>query len=256
MRSRPMSPFGRDFVVEAEAAAFEAWPAAEEIDLGGWIHRYGDGFSRRLNSVTVMPGAEVGRVGSRAVEARDWLERRGVPAVIRVLTATPPQLDAELAALGYTREGVTVVMTGGLPLGGGGTRHSARPDPEWLDAQQRWSPIPASTAPGWLRVLERIEAPATFATRRAADTARAVGIGVVRRNRLVILEVATDPGHRRRGHAGALVKGLGDWAARLGATSALLQVVAENDAAIGLYRGLGFVEAYRYWYRRPPPGGG
>jgi ribosomal protein S18 acetylase RimI-like enzyme len=251
-----MSPSSRDLVVEVEAAAYEAWPAAEESHVGGWIHRYGDGFSRRLNSVTVMPGADVGRVGSRAAGARDWLERRGVPAAIRVLTATPPQLDAELAALGYTREGVTVVMTGGLPLGGSGIRHSAHPDPEWLDAQQRWSPIPAATAPGWLRVLERIEAPATFATRRFADAARAVGIGVVRRNRLVILEVATDPGHRRRGHASALVTGLGDWAAGHKATGALLQVVAENDAAIGLYQGLGFVEAYRYWYRRPPPGAG
>ncbi len=33
---------------------------------------------------------------------------------------------------------------------------------------------------------------------------------------------------------------------------AWMQVEADNAAALSVYRSLGFVEAYRYHYRRPP----
>jgi ribosomal protein S18 acetylase RimI-like enzyme len=43
-----------------------------------------------------------------------------------------------------------------------------------------------------------------------------------------------------------------DWAHRRGAAAAYLQVTAQNSGAIALYEGLGFTEAYRYWYRALP----
>ena len=61
-----------------------------------------------------------------------------------------------------------------------------------------------------------------------------------------------DPGHRRRGLAGHVLRELLRWAAERGATSAYLQVALENEAALALYHRLGFAPHHRYHYRTAP----
>ncbi|MBI2392436.1 MAG: GNAT family N-acetyltransferase [Deltaproteobacteria bacterium] len=58
---------------------------------------------------------------------------------------------------------------------------------------------------------------------------------------LHVLNVATHAGHRRRGHARALLQRALSFAAERGVRLVLLEVRRGNDGAIGLYRGLGFV---------------
>ncbi|MGW7194835.1 GNAT family N-acetyltransferase [Streptomyces chryseus] len=58
-----------------------------------------------------------------------------------------------------------------------------------------------------------------------------------------VFSVATDPGHRRRGHARACVQGLLDWLRERGAGSVDLNASAEAEP---LYASLGFV-------RKPDP---
>ena len=60
------------------------------------------------------------------------------------------------------------------------------------------------------------------------------------------VEVA--PGHRRRGLGTQLGWHMLRWGASRGATDAYLQVLASNDAGIGLYDKLGFVEHHRHRY--------
>ncbi|MFQ5554520.1 MAG: GNAT family N-acetyltransferase, partial [Acidimicrobiia bacterium] len=173
-------------------------------------------------------------------------------------SASPPAVDEHLTRLRFSIEGETVVMTG--PVVPAAPRDespepalvgSSAPSPAWRAVQQRWMGIDDPEA--WDRVLARVASPALFAEARDGDGLVAAGLGVVRRGWLGIFEVATDPEHRRRGHGTRLVQGLMAWATTAGATRVFLQVVASNEAATGLYRGLGFVEAYRYWYRRPAP---
>lgn len=57
-----------------------------------------------------------------------------------------------------------------------------------------------------------------------------------------VLNVATDPAHRRRGLARALLVSLLDELRPQGFSCALLEVRASNAAAIALYRSLGFQE--------------
>ena len=57
--------------------------------------------------------------------------------------------------------------------------------------------------------------------------------------------------HRRRGVGSALLDASLRWARLKGAKKAWLQVEADNQAAIELYRKAGFTEVYRYLYRTP-----
>lgn len=60
------------------------------------------------------------------------------------------------------------------------------------------------------------------------------------------LEVA--PPRRRRGLGLAVVGALLDWGAERGATTAYLQVLADNEPALGLYERLGFATHHTYRY--------
>jgi ribosomal protein S18 acetylase RimI-like enzyme len=247
-----------DDVVACELAIFRAWPAAEAVEHDGWIFRHGDGFSRRLNSVTVMPGAADDAMRERLAAASRWLSERGVPPLVRVTSASPPTVDADLHALGYRCEAETIVMSGALDreAESAGTI-GERPSPQWLACAAAWLGIADVAA--WQRVLTRVTPPVAYALRQRDGRPVSVGLGVVRGSWLGIFEVATDPALRRQGHAGLLVGGLVRWARAQGARRGVLQVVADNTPAIGLYESLGFAEAYRYWYRRPhlrPPSTG
>lgn len=64
-----------------------------------------------------------------------------------------------------------------------------------------------------------------------------------------------DPSARRAGLGLAVVGALLDWGAAQGATTAYLQVLADNAPALSLYDRLGFREHHRYRYLAPPADG-
>ncbi len=68
-----------------------------------------------------------------------------------------------------------------------------------------------------------------------------------------ILTLAVDPAHRRQGVARALIEASAGTAIALGAEAMFLEVAADNQAAIGLYRSAGFepVGSRKGYYARP-----
>jgi len=68
-----------------------------------------------------------------------------------------------------------------------------------------------------------------------------------------ILTLAVDPTHRRSGVARALVEAAAATAVTAGAEAMFLEVAADNQAAIGLYRSTGFeqVGSRKDYYARP-----
>lgn len=63
--------------------------------------------------------------------------------------------------------------------------------------------------------------------------------------------IEVDPAHRRRGLGLAVMAALVGWGAERGATTAYLQVLADNQPALALYAGLGFRTHHRYRYLVP-----
>ena len=80
----------------------------------------------------------------------------------------------------------------------------------------------------------------------------ASGIAAYDRDWVGFRSIEVAPAYRRGGHGLAVMAALLDWGAEQGATTAYLQVLGDNTAAIGLYRRLGFTTHHAYRYLAAP----
>lgn len=75
--------------------------------------------------------------------------------------------------------------------------------------------------------------------------ARCFGLGRSVADEAELLTLATDPAHRRKGLARQCLAAFEKVAQHRGAAACLLEVAADNQAALGLYREAGYAEAGR-----------
>jgi ribosomal protein S18 acetylase RimI-like enzyme len=236
-----------------EECALNAWPALQERVYDGWLLRFAEGFTRRSNSVnSVYEGTLVVRDKIARCEAA--YRERGQPCVFKLTPlARPAGLDELLASRGYRQGGRTSAMlleTIPLPAGDAGEASLVAPtEPLWWENFARL----AGTSPrhqGALRgILERIPGAHIGIVLNRGGQVVSCGRAVLEDELVGFYDLATDPGHRRQGLAGRLIRHLLSWAVERGARGAYLQVEVENTPARHLYESMGFREVYRYWYR-------
>jgi GNAT superfamily N-acetyltransferase len=243
-----------------EEAAFAAWPAERSVDVRGWHLRLDRGYTKRANSANATARA------SRLTEADvDTVEacfrQRGLTPTFRCPAGLPTpedaaENDARLARRGYVACEPSLVMTRALPGTDIATGAAAMPvialAPDaatWLGAFQAISDKADAQQAAHRDILARIAHPCAWAMLQHVDRPVCCGLGVLVDGVLGLFDVATAPGHRRKGHAHDLCQGLLAWGARHGARTAFLQVVADNRPAVDLYERLGFRIAYTYHYR-------
>ncbi|GGH32329.1 acetyltransferase [Alsobacter metallidurans] len=242
-----------DRVRAFELHSARAWPAPEVLRLHGWEARLTPGSrSRRVNSlnaITPVPGG----FPDALAEARRLCQARGLPCTVRLTPLTPPDALSLLATGEAAPAGETIVMAVDLsaepPPAADGVEITSAATPSWLDGMAA-SGADAEERALIARLVGAVAMPQGFATVWRDGAAVAFGRAAVENGIAGVFHVATPPEARRRGHGRTMTAALLAWAHRQGAREAYLQVVAENAPAAGLYRGLGFTEAYRYSYLR------
>jgi hypothetical protein len=207
---------------EAQVRAFALFPDLETEPVGDWVLRRSAGHTaRRANSVLAFgpSGVEgdadlVGTFYDRPVAA--VLPDSAEDALFRDRGWVLESHDAD-----------TVFMVGSVASALRGARQA---------------PSPGSSA------VELVETPG-LATARIDDLASGVAAYADDWVGFRGLEVHLD--HRRHGLGLAVVDALLEWGAEQGATTAYLQVLGDNAAALALYARLGFREHHRYRYLTP-----
>jgi N-acetylglutamate synthase len=265
-RRGPAAGFG-----ELARVTARAWRPVESEPLGEWELRAAVGpnaagrpvgFTRRANSVLPLgdPGIPLKEAFSTV---RAWYAERGLPALVQAATGaadTQEELCAALEADGWTREVSAVVRTGPLtpladaaPAGSPAGEHrvavARTPDgtgPGWLDRYRPGAPA----GPHALRVLE--SGPSVWFAAVAGEGRVPVAVGrcVVDGRWAGFSAVETDPLHRRRGLATAVMAALARQALAEGASASWLQVETGNAPARVLYDGLGFTDHHLYHHYR------
>lgn len=238
-----------------EEACLNAWPALRHVLFAGWVLRFSGGLTRRANSANPL-GFE--RADSEApiagCEALYSYNRQ--PTIFRLPSLIGPGMDEHLAARGYTREGLSLVLYAEIgaiqAVCDPAVRLSPRPAKGWLAAMAALQGQTKRQASQYRGIVGALAIPAAFASLIEGDGIAALAFGAIH-NAIICYElVVTDPQRLRRGHARRIMASLASWAKERGAIAACLEVEAANLAAVALYHRLGFREIYRYHYRRQP----
>lgn len=244
-----------------EQVAANAWPAAIVQVVDGWLLRATPGVTRRRSN-SALPAPSTGEDAegedwtlARLRVAEDFARRHGLRPAVQVSPADAQSgLDALLERRGYVRDGPVEVLRASLdavrdltgpPVS---TVVAKRRDRVWDEAFIRLLGRDDALAT-LTEVIDRIGPRAGFARAELGGHTAAVALAVVERGWAGVFCMETDPAHRRRGLAAAMLRGLAVWAGEHGATGLYLQVTEDNDPARALYARAGFTLSHRYHYR-------
>lgn len=240
-------------VASLERLAARSWRGLEQRPYGDWLLRAGGGFTGRANSVLAVgdpPEPLTAAVGT----VTRWYAERGLRPAAQVPLPGAEDADGAFAAAGWERDEDVLVLTASLgawPASSLPVDLRSAPDDAWLAGYRyRGTPLP----PIAVEILTAADEPVFASVRLEPEPAplAAVARGVLVDEWLVVTAVTVAEEARRRGLGTAVMAALGEWARARGGRSCLLQVVASNAPALGLYARLEFTEHHRYHYRWGP----
>lgn len=242
-----------DAALNASAPPVQRW-------LDGWLLRSWPGKARRSRCIHAL-GPGVLTLQERLARTQAVYRADGVPMVFRITPFTHPAgLAAELGARGWVAVDPTLVMAAPLTAGLGapeakpGLRLRAVAPEEFAEAVGALRGSPPEHRRSQARRLAQAPTPhqAWLVEHRHDGHVLACGQSAREAERVGLYDIATAPAARQQGLARHLCQWLLAQAAAEGATTAYLQVDAQNTPALALYRSLGFALAYRYHYLEAP----
>jgi ribosomal protein S18 acetylase RimI-like enzyme len=239
-----------------EAAGFRAWPAATVHYDGTWLIRLTAGNpAKRLNSVNPLDPSDTGSLVDRIARAARRFESYGRPLTFRMSPLSGTALAGHLEEQGWSRFDESLIMR--MPLAGAAIDGALDQIPlkdvaRFIKAAIRTEDLDPALRPGLSEIIGAIEPRAgLFVTERRGEPVT-TAICVQDGDLAGLFKIATAVEERGKGYGRRTILSALKWARSHGAREAWMQVEADNAAALSVYRSLGFVEAYRYHYRRPP----
>ena len=239
-----------------EAVSFRSFPSTSTYFDGTWAIRLTAGHpAKRLNSVNPLDPSDHAYIDARLELARHRFEGFGRPLVFRQSPLAPPELEDLLDSRGWELFDESIVMVLDLSQAELDDALDQVPIKDvgyWVDSYLHLSLEPAETKPGLFEVISSTQ-PVTGLFVKNVDDNHVAAVRCVHDNDLAgIFDLVTGQNFQRQGHAKAMVASALKWARQSGAKTAWLQVVADNHAALSLYKSFGFEEMYRYSYRKAP----
>lgn len=240
-----------DRIHQIEEAALNAWPSPRQMVYDGWLLRFTDGPSKRVNSANVLYPSSL-PLPEKIEYCEAVYAQAKLPPLFRVPAPfNTPELAKSLLAAGYHAFDETYVLTRELI--------ATVPVPEGLRVEtfsvDDWIPykgLISDAQPGPLalqqQILHCIVPLKTLIVLFAGEQPVACGMGVLEGDLLGFFSIYTHHDARRNGYARVVMAALTSWGLQGGAKLGYLQVEGFNQPARALYRKLGFELCYPYEY--------
>lgn len=246
-----------DTIRRVEEASFNAWPALKTIIYDGWLLRFANGYTKRANSVNGLYASRL-PAEVKITYCQKAYRRQNLHPVFRL---TPllnrDELDSQLAARQYKRSDHTTVQF--LDLQTLTPQLSPRAEiwsgaegiDAWLHAFHTLNPQ-RRDAVTHRQMMQNILGSLCLMVLKVNGEIVACGLAVADGAYVGLFDIVTAASQRRRGYGLELTTSLLAWGASVKTGTAYLQVMTDNQAALGLYHKLRFEALYDYWYRIAP----
>lgn len=243
-------------VAEIESAGLTSWPALQTAYDGLWIWRGSRGYTKRANSIHCLDPSDGADAGNRLQRMAELSTLHGLPPLFRVTPLTAPEALAAIDEQGWVPIDESIVLSRDMPesdfeIGKKIAYVDAR-GAEWCNVTSRFGGYDADTTDtlATMMALMACESCGIIVT-EDDDTPVATALVTIANGIAMFFNVIVDEDKRGQGFGRAAMAAGLNAARETGAVHAALQVVAANEAALGLYDALGFTEIYRYHYRVP-----
>ncbi len=242
-----------EFLDRIEEAALNAWPAPHEMLYDGWLLRFAEGYSKRVNSVNVRYSSRL-PLDEKIAYCEAVYARQGLPTLFRLPEPfTSPKIFTVLEKHGYVQFDPTWVLGreinagNELPSGVEVQQHSLV---EWIQLRATLTDTPLSKWPVHRKILDVIVPEKALMGLYADGQPVSCGMGVLDGGVLGYFSIFTGLSVRQRGFGRVMMDALTQWGVDRGATFGYLQVEGDNDPALAMYAKLGFERCYRYVYSK------
>ncbi|MDR1003098.1 MAG: GNAT family N-acetyltransferase [Oscillospiraceae bacterium] len=242
----------KDKVLLYEELSLNAHPALQTQLYDGWLLRFANGYTNRANSISPLYPSSLD-LHEKITECESRYFSLKLPAVYKLTDHSDLGLDKVLDDLGYAIVTPTYVMDmdlNSLEFPTGDCVITSRADDNWLNAYFRFSNytdnVKIETAK---QILNNVRSTMICGRILKQGVSVACGSAVIERGYMALLNIVVDEPQRGKGYGREICESLLAASKNLGAHTAYLQVVQDNQKAINLYTKLGYKTLYSYWYR-------
>lgn len=235
-----------------EELSFNSHPSLQTQYYDGWILRFSNGYTNRANSVNMIYPSTIDlHTKIEVCEERYFKQHQS--SVFKVTDGSEEKLDSLLEDRGYQVVTPTNLMCMDLTdrqFASGNCIITEHADEEWLCTYftlEHCADI--QTQMTARQMMDRIQNRTLYG--RIVENGKSIACAsvVIERGYMTLVHVIVDETYRGRGYGRQLCESLLFEAKQLGAHTAYLQVVQNNQVAINLYEKLGYKKLYSYWYR-------
>lgn len=231
-----------------------AMAVAEQVLYDGWLLRYAPHDVKRSRSVNVIAEGRL-PLEDKLDHCEMFYVGQGQAPLYRVTSVEPPALDAALDGRRYRRFDESLVVAAPLqePIDPrpGDLRFEAVDARRFAEAHAALAGLPPEAQAAHERRLTYSPLPQFRLIAWDGDILSGCALSMREDTDAGIFDVVVADSRRGKGFGRALCAYLMEQGRLWGAERAWLAVMAANDEALRLYKGLGFRECYRYWYREP-----
>ncbi len=237
-------------VKRIEEMSMNAHPSLNTVYYDGWYLRFAGGYTNRANSVNVLCPSML-PVADKIRYCEKIYSRQNLPTVFKI---TPLSLDVDtaLAESNYSIVTKTNIMVMDIPKNSTDGLSSVVTNDineNWQNSYFLLNELSEASIPLAKKIQSNILNQTLCATLSYNNEVVACGLCVIENDYAGLFDIVVSAQHRRKGYGQDICASLISNAAKYGAKKAYLQVIAENTKAIKLYKKLGFMDRYQYWYR-------
>lgn len=243
-----------------EALSLNHWPALQTEDIDGWKLRTANGYTKRANCVSTLIGSKE-NISEKIARCEQYYSAINQPTIFKLTPFSEPSLDEKLDQLNYIKQDSSFVMT--LPLQNfQSIADSSLQQTEeiqftllhhisikWIEQYCQLSGVSEKFIPTIIDMMAAIQGEIICGSYSLNNEVVAVGLAVVDKQYISLYNIITAEQHRSKGIAGALITKLLNVGSQKGAHTSYLQVLSDNSPARHLYKKLGYIDQYPYWYR-------